>query len=148
MMLVACACGAPPTGEPGTPSDARRAPIEPRPVEAASPSTEAAEDGALCLPIVSGCGCAYQCAWSVHALADGTHQVAHDFLDSALVDATVERHCFDAAGHGSPARGAPADATRCLDVFYDGSACGGGCIASTEYLDCRSVDDRCAPSRR
>lgn len=102
--------------------------------------------GPRCLPLVSGCGCAWVCAMTMHVLPDGAHEVVHDLQDSALARATVERWCFDDEGHGSPAAAARPTQRRCLDVFYDGSGCGGECIPRTDLLRCGLVGTRCAPA--
>lgn len=112
------------------------APPTPPPPPASTPT---------CHPIVSGCGCAYQCATGVHETSPGHWQVVHDLQDSRLDDAEIQRWCFDATGLGSPAAGPAANATRCLDVFFDGTPCGGECIPTTAYLGCHAVGDRCAP---
>jgi len=96
--------------------------------------------------VVSGCGCAYACGESIRVNDDGTHEVVHDLQDSATTTSTVERWCFDAAGHGNPQEAnAPAGAT-CLDIFYDRTPCGGECIPSTRYMSCRSEGGSCSPS--
>jgi hypothetical protein len=107
-------------------------------------ATRATTSGMLCHPIVSGCGCAYQCARGLRVIRQGRWQVIHDDQDSRTDEATLEHWCFDDAGHGYPARGAPANAKRCLDVFHDGTGCGGECIPTTEYLGCHATGDRCA----
>jgi hypothetical protein len=109
------------------------------------PQVQSSEHEALCLPVVSGCGCAYVCGESIRRNADGMYEVVHDFLDSTTVIATVERWCFDTAGHGSPAL--PTEGTRCRDVFFDRSPCGGECIPTTAYLGCRVVEGRCVAGR-
>jgi len=90
------------------------------------------------LPLVSGCGCAYQCARGLRPGADGVWEVTHDFLDSTTVRAWIERWCFDSKGHAYPEAGAPKDATYCRRVFFDGTPCGGECIPSTTYVRCGS----------
>jgi hypothetical protein len=101
----------------------------------------------VCHPIVSGCGCAYQCARGMRVDDTGRWQVTHDFQDSRLDDAVVERWCFDASGHGSRAGGAQVEATQCLDVFYDLTPCGGKCLPTVQYLRCHALanEDYCAP---
>ena len=99
----------------------------------------------MCHPIVSGCGCAYQCGQAMRRHGRDGWLVAHDFQDSRLDEATVERMCFDAAGHASPAQSAPATATRCRDVFRAQTPCGGECIPTTQYLGCHAQGDRCVP---
>ncbi len=88
------------------------------------------------LPIVSGCRCAYACATSVRALDGGVYEVTHDLQDSRLDRATIERWCFDRDGRGSPSRAATALQTRCFEVFYDGTPCGGECVPRTDVLRC------------
>lgn len=124
--LLLAGCGA---AEP----DAADPTAAPAPIEAPSE---------LCAPLVSGCGCAYQCALG-RARADGRYDVTHDYQDSRVDEAALERRCFDAAGHAYP--GPTAEATRCLDVFSDLGACGGECIPSTQFLDCVLSEGRCAP---
>jgi hypothetical protein len=98
----------------------------------------------LCLPVVSGCGCAYVCGTSMRRNDDGSYEIVHDRLDSTTVTADVQQWCFDAAGHGSPAP--PTGGTGCRDVFYDRSACGGECIPTTQYLACYVDNEgRCVP---
>ncbi len=102
-----------------------------RPVQAvADPVADARRDEptATILPLVSGCGCAYQCARGLRVGADGVWEVTHDLLDSTTVKAVVERRCFDEKGHANPG-----DCTR---VFYDRTPCGGECIPTTQYLRC------------
>ncbi len=108
-----------------------------------APTTAAATQ--VCHPIVSGCGCAYQCATGMRETSPGHWQVTHDLQDSRLDDTETERWCFDDAGHGSPAAGAPATATRCIDVFFDGTPCGGECIPTAAFLGCHASGDRCVP---
>ena len=98
---------------------------------------------APCLPLVSGCGCAYICASGFRRIDDRTYDVVHDLQDSRLDRATIERWCFDAAGHGAPARAANATMTRCRDVFFDGSPCGGECIPGVLSGRCEIIDGRC-----
>jgi hypothetical protein len=97
----------------------------------------------LCHPIVNGCGCAYQCGQAMRAHGPGRWLVAHDLQDGRLDEATMERMCFDAAGHASPTSNAAA--TRCMDVFRDQTACGGECIPTAQYLGCHAQGDRCVP---
>lgn len=107
------------------------------------------EHGGRCLPVVSGCGCAYVCGESIRCNPDGTYEIVHDFLDSATVSASVERWCFDAAGHGSPeAREGEVASAACLEVFFDGTPCGGECIPTTEFSRCGVVEGRCAALRQ
>jgi hypothetical protein len=125
-LLAACSRGAPPP--------------------AASPAAPVGVVGERrCLPLVSGCGCAYVCALTMNLLPDGAHEVTHDLQDSRLDRATIERWCFDAAGHGSPASAARADQRQCTEVFFDGTGCGGECIPRTDVLRCTLVGNRCAP---
>ena len=92
------------------------------------------------LPLVSGCGCAYQCAHSVRHKPDGVWDVTHDYLDSTTVSAVIERRCFDEKGHAYPEAGAPKDATYCRRVFYDRTPCGGECIPTTTFVKCGGTD--------
>jgi hypothetical protein len=108
-----------------------------------APSAPIAE-GARCLPVVHGCGCAYACGLGSRR-DDGRYDVTHDFQDSRADVADLERRCFDAAGHAFSEAGAPPEATRCIGVFYDRTPCGGECIQTTAYLDCALADRRCAP---
>jgi hypothetical protein len=103
------------------------------------PAPHAIADAApadVVLPIVSGCGCAYQCARALRTNPDGVWEVTHDFLDSTTVSAVIERRCFDDKGHAYAEAGAPKEATYCRRVFYDRSSCGGECIPTTAYLRC------------
>lgn len=114
-----------------------------RPVQAvADPAGDAPRPApppdATVLPLVSGCGCAYQCARGLRVRPDGAWDVTHDLLDSATVRASIERWCFDAKGHAYPELGAPKEATECKRVFFDGTPCGGECIPTTTYVRCRS----------
>lgn len=102
------------------------------------------EAGRRCLPIVSGCGCAYACAVSMRALDGGVYEVSHDLQDSRLDRVTVERWCFDADGRGSPASHASAAQRTCAEVFFDGTGCGGECIPRADLLRCALVEGRCA----
>ncbi len=115
--------------EPSTPSQAARPAI--------------AGSGAVCHPIVSRCGCAHQCATGLAQTSNGPWSVWHDSLDSASVQASLERWCFDDAGNGSPASVAPSRAKRCLDVFVEKQECSGGCGPTTAYLSCHAEGDRC-----
>ncbi len=138
LLAVACTRGAPPSAP--SPAAATTTP---------GASVERRSDGPRCLPIVSGCGCAYACALTVHLLDGGVHEVAHDLQDSRLDRVTVERWCFDEAGHGAPERGANPAQRGCIEVFYDGTPCGGECVPRTDVLRCALVENRCAaaPSR-
>ncbi len=138
-LTVCAACGGSGSGDA---TRSRRSP-EPAP---SSPrvvtSTGARDTAALastprCLPIVSGCGCAYQCARGLEENAAGQWRVVHEHLRSTTILATIERRCFDALGH------VVATSERCLDVFDDRSPCTGKCAPTTEYLDCRADGDRC-----
>lgn len=80
------------------------------------------------LPLVSGCGCAYQCARGVRVGPDGVWDVTHDFLDSATLKAVIETRCFNDAGLAS--------AGDCQKVFFDRTACGGECVPTTAHLRC------------
>jgi len=93
-------------------------------------------DAGLSLPLVSGCGCAYQCAHALRQGTDGIWEVTHDFLDSTTVRAVIERRCFDDKGHAYPEVGAPKEATLCRQVFYDRTPCGGECIPTTTFVRC------------
>ncbi|MBI2390386.1 MAG: hypothetical protein HYV09_12425 [Deltaproteobacteria bacterium] len=90
----------------------------------------------MVLPLVSGCGCAYQCGRGLRVGPDGVWEVTHDFQDSVTTRAVIERWCFDAAGHAYPEKGAPVAATYCRRVFYDRTPCGGECIPSTAWVRC------------
>ncbi len=114
--------------------------------ETPTPQVGSTRADSLCLAVVHGCGCAYVCGLG-RLRADAHYDVVHDFQDSRVDEMARERRCFDARGHAYPEDGAPADATRCIDVFYDLTPCGGECIPTTDYLDCVLVDDRCAPRR-
>jgi hypothetical protein len=116
--------------------------------EAEVPRVEEGEgtgSGALCLPLVSGCGCAYVCAQSMRQIDATRHEVVHDHQDSRVDEAIVERRCFDAAGNAYPEQGAPREATNCRDVFSDNTPCGGECVPSTQYLNCHDENGRCVP---
>lgn len=114
------------------------------PIRAPDPRAGQETDQALCLPVVSGCGCAYVCGTSVGRNDDGTYGVVHDFLDSMIITARVARWCFDAGGVGRPAAEGQAEAGfRCLDVFEESRVCGGECVPTTEYLSCRLLDGSC-----
>lgn len=115
----------------------------PAPTPAPAPAPSAQPNALPCLPVVSGCGCAYQCGRAMKK-TDVGWMISHDLQDSRLDEAEVARWCFDALGRGAPSAVAPANATRCLDVFYDRSACGGECIPRTEFLSCRDTGVRCA----
>jgi len=56
-----------------------------------------------CLPLVSGCGCAYVCARSLRRIDAERWAVVHDYQDSRVDEATIERWCFDETGVGSSA---------------------------------------------
>ncbi|MEI8254036.1 MAG: hypothetical protein WCJ30_00020 [Deltaproteobacteria bacterium] len=140
LALVASGCASP-----------RRAATQPsppstRPAAAAPAPPDAPDSGAgLCLPLVSGCGCAYVCARSLRRVDARAHEVVHDLQDSRHDRATVERWCFDDAGHGAPERAASGPMHRCTDVFYDGTPCGGECIASPQNTRCEVIEGRCRP---
>lgn len=93
-------------------------------------------DAGWSLPLVSGCGCAYQCAHAVRQGPDGVWEVTHDLLDSTTVRAVVERRCFDDRGNAYPEAGAPKEAKLCRQVFYDRTPCAGECIPTTAFLRC------------
>lgn len=134
LLAAACTRGAPPSAPP----PAVTTPLATR------PAVTAPVDGPRCLPIVSGCGCAYACASTVHLLDGGVHEVAHDLQDSRLDRVTVARWCFDAAGHGAPEQHANPAQRDCIEVFFDGTPCGGECIPRTDVLRCASVENHCA----
>lgn len=138
VLLIGCSSG---SDAPATSSGAE---VE-QPVETTETPSEERGTGGLCLPLVSGCGCAYVCAQSVRQIDETRHEVAHDHQDSRLDEAIVERRCFDAAGLAYPEEAAPPQATNCRDVFSDNSACGGECAPTTQYLDCHNEDGRCVP---
>lgn len=123
LLTLACGKSAPVHAVADPAADARSAP-------SAEPESESF------LPLVSGCGCAYQCARSIRRGPDGVWDVTHDFLDSTTVSAVIERWCFDDKGHAYPEAGAPKDATFCRRVFYDRSPCGGECIPTTKFMRC------------
>ena len=100
-----------------------------------TPPPPPAEDPTT-LPLVSGCGCAYQCARVLKKRDGETWEVIHDLQDSATTIAVIERWCFDEKGHGYPEKGAPKEAANCLRVFYDRTPCGGECIPSIQNLRC------------
>ena len=102
------------------------------------------DEGRRCLPLVSGCGCASVCALTMHTRDGGVHEVSHDLQDSRLDRATVARWCFDADGRGSPAERASATERNCIEVFFDGSPCGGECIPRADLLRCTLTEGRCA----
>jgi hypothetical protein len=102
------------------------------------------ESDVLCLPVVSGCGCAYACGTPVRRNDDGTWEITHDFMDRATLTASVERRCFTPDGHSWPETVAgDADVGPCRDVFYDRSACGGECIPTPQFTVCVRTGDRC-----
>lgn len=137
VMMIGCSSG----------SDAPAASSGNEVEQAESPTAESpsAGTGGLCLPLVSGCGCAYVCAQSMRQIDETTHEVVHDHQDSRLDEAIVERRCFDAAGLAYPEEGAPPQATNCRDIFSDNTPCGGECIPSTQYLNCHNENGRCVP---
>jgi hypothetical protein len=102
----------------------------------AKPRSDAPVD--LRLPLVSGCGCAYQCGRGLKSGPDGVWEITHDFLDSTTLRAVIERWCFDAKGRAYPEAGAPKEASDCRRVFYDRTPCGGECIPTTTYVRCGS----------
>lgn len=85
------------------------------------------------LPLVSGCGCAYACATGI--LQNDQWLATLDHYDSRVDPVSLERWCFTEVGSGHP-QGESGDSGRCMDVFYDQTACGGECIPSTEFLRC------------
>lgn len=127
--LVLAACGAA-GGEPPAAADPAAGAGAPR--------------GDVCAPLVSGCGCAYQCGLG-RPRPDGRYDVTHDFQDSRVDLAALGRRCFDAEGRAYHEGAAPAAATRCIDVLDDLGACGGECIPSVDFLDCALSEGRCAP---
>lgn len=128
-LLLVAACGA--TATPAKPA-----------VEVVAVTADGGS-GPLCLPVVSGCGCAYACGTSLRRNADGTYEIVHDLLDSATVIAERARWCFDDAGRGTPAFAAEPAGQGCIDVFYDRTSCGGECIPQTAHLRCRAVEGAC-----
>ena len=140
---------APAATSSGTPTSAPQSPASTQPAMATATvaaSAPAAAAEPRCLPLVSGCGCAYVCAESMFQL-DATHfDVVHDLQDSRLDRVTIERWCFDAQGHGTPEAANQAKGARCLEVFFDDTPCGGECIPSVEMLRCQHVAGRCAPA--
>lgn len=108
-----------------------------RPIRVApDPAPDARSVESTSLPLVSGCGCAYQCGRGLRVDADGVWEITHDLLDSTSVKAVIERWCFDEKGHAYPEAGAPKEARACRRVFYDRTACGGECIPTTAHLRC------------
>lgn len=120
----------------------RPAPWSAPPARAAT-GAQPRDAGRRCLPLVSGCGCAYVCALTMHTLDGGVHEVVHDLQDSRLDRATVARWCFDADGHGSPAERASASERSCVEVFFDGSGCGGECVPRADLLRCTLTEGGC-----
>ncbi len=107
-------------------------------------SAEGAEGAEnLCLPLVSGCGCAYACGASADLNADGTYQVTRVGGGSGPAAASVERWCFGSTGLGRPDPGS--EGSDCKDVFYDRTPCGGECIPTTDFLGCHLEDEQCVP---
>ncbi|MGZ3421780.1 MAG: hypothetical protein ACXVEE_28150 [Polyangiales bacterium] len=94
------------------------------------------ESSVTTLPLVSGCGCAYQCAHGIRRGPEGVWDVTHDFLDSATIKAVIQRWCFDDKGHAYPEASAPKEASFCRLVFYDRTPCGGECIPTTKFTHC------------
>jgi hypothetical protein len=107
----------------------------------AGPPSGPIED-TLCLPLVTGCGCAIACSAVMNRVGD-RYEIVREFPDARLERATLERRCFDARGSAYPEDGAPPEATNCRDVFYDQSPCGGECIPTVEFLSCHIEDHRC-----
>ena len=141
--LVAAALGcSTPTPEPA-PQPAQVAIQEPGETAETTETPTPTEDQ-HCLPLVSGCGCAYVCARSLRRIDAERWAVVHDYQDSRVDEATIERWCFDETGVGSSAEtGSTGEA--CQDVFYDRTPCGGECAPTTDFLECHFVDDRCIP---
>lgn len=131
------------TRHPTTPRAVAPAPASAPIAPSVSAVTATDAERALCLPIVSGCGCAYACAWSVRRIDVTTYEVAHDFQDSRLDRVVVERACFDAAGTRTSHTAESGSPSGCIDVFYDRTPCGGECIPRPEYLHCGFVGERC-----
>jgi hypothetical protein len=141
-LVLSTACGATErepasTTEPAPVSTASEPPV------AEPPPTEPAE--ARCLPIIHGCGCAYQCALG-EPREDGRWDVTHAAQDSRIDVATLERRCFDTQGRSFLESDDLPDPVRCMDVYYDQSPCGGECIPTTEFLDCAIREGSCAPA--
>ena len=113
------------------------------PASITAPAPTTPDAGPLCLPLVSGCGCAYACAQAVRRTGAQTYEVSHFGQDSRLDTAQVERWCFDAQGHGSPFNQAIAPQGPCRQVFYDRTPCGGECIPSLQFLQCVMAEGRC-----
>jgi len=131
------------------PRAANDRPIDPVTIEhviiVGDPATSRLPSRFECHPVVSGCGCAYECARGVRSSSEGrgmaAWQITDDSRDSRTDEAVLTRWCFDHAGHAQR----PGPGTHCLDVFLDRTACGGECIPTTEYLGCHAVGDGCKP---
>lgn len=98
----------------------------------AAPSAPARGPDELCMPLVSGCGCSYVCAWSRLRNADGTYEVNHDLQDSRSDTVTIGQLCLPDG--------------RCRDAFLDPQICGGECVPTDAHWSCHFTDDgRCIP---
>ena len=141
--LVACTpvdTGTGKTPEANTAAVAKTSPaVAAEASEPAAPTEAAARP---CLPLISGCGCAFACAQSTEIIAEGQHRVTHDALDSGSVEASQERRCFDEHGALVP------DGSECMEVFVIASRCGGGCVTDMRFLDCGIVDGSCSARER
>jgi len=142
LLLVGCSSSTPSSSGPVTQEREERE--EPDQRETARESPETDGEG-LCLPLVNGCGCAYVCAQAVQRGEGDRWMVSHDYQDSRLDEAAIERRCFDESGVSSPDTDAPPVGTVCKDVFYDLSPCGGECAPTTEFLNCHLVGHSCRP---
>lgn len=137
--LLCCglmACGA------ESPADATSGPVVTASSEPTSAPPEAFQPR-LCLPLVSGCGCADRCADGLQQ-ADGSWGVVRPFGDSALDEVTLGRRCFDPRGVSFHEGSAPEGAELCVDVFLADQVCGGECVPRTEFLRCALEDGTCA----
>jgi hypothetical protein len=146
LLLVACGGSERAPSPAAEPAETSRGATTTQPSTESEPATVATSTAdPLCLPIVHGCGCAYQCALG-RRRPDGRYDVTHAGQDSRVDIAVLENRCFDADGRSLHDIDDLPEGARCLDVFYDQTPCGGECIPTTDYLDCRLDEGRCLPA--
>lgn len=122
LVLVACGPSAPPPSSTTTPR--------------LTPAATATTEPAACLPLVHGCGCAYDCALDTGAAASSPdHRIVQPSAGGAPIE--VERATWCDGRASMCPGGRPG--------FYDLTGCGGECIPTRAWDGCHLENGRCVP---
>lgn len=132
LVLAVAACG-PASPEPAAPPSSNAPPPA---LPAPSAAAEVPAAGGACLPLVHGCGCAYDCARAVGATpGDPPHMIVEVASTGARIEADVSSWC-DGQAFLCPG-GRPG--------YYDRTPCGGECIPTRAFDGCHLENGRCVP---